>query len=110
MSAPAHKQTDPAKAPGQIVNPVGEPAPGTLAEYVAQQRVADNTTLGLKMHNRANHDRLPTNHPMRTAAQKFGQACEGYFAEPQTVQAPEFLRAWTGARLAWCRYTGEPLL
>lgn len=81
---------------------------GTSAGPAA--RHADNTSLGLKMHNRAQRDRLPADHPMRTAAVQFAKACAGYFAEPKTVECPEFLRAWTRARLAWCKYTGEPLI
>lgn len=46
-SIPAHKQTDPAKRPGQIVNPVGQPQQprtpksGTLAEYIAGIQAAE---------------------------------------------------------------------
>jgi hypothetical protein len=48
-SIPAHKQTDPAKAPGQAVNPVGQtesallrrPKSGTLAEYIESIKAAE---------------------------------------------------------------------
>lgn len=49
LSTPAHKQTDPAKLPGQIVNPVPK---SMLATHVARSRVWGHFPMGV-------HERYP---------------------------------------------------
>ena len=43
-------------------------------------------------------------------ADKFDAATSGYYAEPQTVTAAQFLGAFARARKAWCAHSGEPLV
>lgn len=40
LSIPAHKQTDPAKKPGQIINPINTDMMDEMSKYAAQERHA----------------------------------------------------------------------
>ena len=44
------------------------------------------------------------------AAENFDKATNGYFANPQTVNAPSFIAAYAKARRLWCEATGESLI
>ena len=63
-----------------------------------------------KMLARADHDALPSDHPLRELALNLEQAASGFFAEPQTVKVAQFVGCWARARRAWCEYSGEPLI
>lgn len=43
-------------------------------------------------------------------ADKFEEATAGYYGEPQTVTVKQFMGAFARARMAWCAYSGEPLV
>lgn len=62
------------------------------------------TELAARMRNRANMDKLPPDHEMRTAAEQFDKA-----HDEQWGPKP-FLGAWARARSVWCHYTQEPLV
>ncbi len=42
-------------------------------------------------------------------AQAFDEATAGFYADPQTVTAMQFLGAYARARMVYCEVTGEPL-
>lgn len=68
------------------------------------------TALSGKMRARADADQLATDHQVRTLADAFDKAADGFYATPQTVTVQQFMAAWTRARRAWCEHSGEPLL
>ena len=43
-------------------------------------------------------------------ADAFDEAAAGFYAQPQTHNAAQFLGAYARARKAWCEATGEPLV
>lgn len=59
-------------------------------------------------------DELAKTHPrgdeLRRKAAALRESTEGFWGEPQTVSAEDFLNRWAQARLLWCRVTGEPLV
>lgn len=57
-SVPAHKQTDPAQAPGQIVNRQAAGHDGvvrTIGDYVARVNASENPTPAPVWHPRRGH-------------------------------------------------------
>lgn len=68
------------------------------------------TELHERVKRRAEADGLPEDHPMIVAANKFTEAANGYYAEPQIVNIKQFMGCWARARRCWCEYTGEPLV
>jgi hypothetical protein len=68
------------------------------------------TELSRRMRNRADNDKLPADHAMRTTAEAWDTASDGYFAVPQQVSTRAFVGAWARARRVWCDYTGEKLV
>ena len=46
---------------------------------------------------------------LREKASAFDEACRGFYAEEQTVSAPQFLGAFARARKLWCEITGDAL-
>ncbi|MGE6778284.1 hypothetical protein ACQKFL_11655 [Vreelandella titanicae] len=72
--------------------------------------VTYQTTLGSKMAERAEADALAADHELRTLANEFESAAQGFFADEQTVSAKGFVGACFRARRAWSEYTGEPLI
>lgn len=47
---------------------------------------------------------------LRAKADELEQKTEGYYSEPQTVEAKSFLGAWARARRCYCEVIGEPLV
>lgn len=43
-------------------------------------------------------------------ADAFDAGIEGFYADPQTVTAPQHLGRWARARRLWCECSGEPLV
>lgn len=43
-------------------------------------------------------------------ANKLDVATQGFYGSPQTVSAKEFMGHYARARMAWCKYSGEPLV
>lgn len=68
------------------------------------------TELGKKMVARADRDKLPENHPLRTLAAEFDDASAKYLANPQKMGVRAFMGFWARARKAWCQHTGDALL
>ncbi|MDP9155285.1 MAG: hypothetical protein M3O74_13655 [Pseudomonadota bacterium] len=68
------------------------------------------TDLAKAMLARVELDGLAADHALRTRADAFDSATEGYFAKPQTVTIAQFMVAWARARRTYCDYTGEPLI
>ncbi len=68
------------------------------------------TDLAYAMRSRADAEQLPQDHDLRLAAEDFDRATAGFFAEKQQATIGTFMGAWSRARLAWCRHTGEPLI
>lgn len=62
------------------------------------------------MRARADQDGLPPDHALRTLADEFQAAADGFFATPQACSVKGFVGAWTRARRTWCAYTGQPLV
>lgn len=72
--------------------------------------VPSYTELAKKMVARADRDKLPENHPMRTRAAEFDDATQKYLATPQKMGVRAFMGFWARARKAWCNHTGDALL
>lgn len=70
----------------------------------------DRTDLAHRMTARADADRLPADHELRTLARTLEETVHGFYSEPQTHALPQTLGAWARARKAWCAYTGEALV
>jgi hypothetical protein len=70
----------------------------------------ENTDLSKKMIARADRDGLTGSHDLRIKAHAFNEAYAGIFSDPPTCTTPKFMGCWARARVAWCNYTGEPLL
>jgi len=68
------------------------------------------TDLSDKMRARADADGLPADHPLRTEADAFDAATDGFFGTPQTVLVPKYMGTWARARRVWCEYSGEQLV
>jgi uncharacterized iron-regulated protein len=71
--------------------------------------MADETPLGAKMRRLADADHAQAEE-LRVHADAFEAAVSGYYAEPQTVTAKQFLSAFARARMLWCKCSGEALL
>lgn len=68
------------------------------------------TDLSKKMIARADADGLSSDHPMRTKAEAFDKAADGFYASPQTVDVKTFMGHWARARRVWCDYSGDELV
>ncbi|MGZ8953105.1 MAG: hypothetical protein ACXW0Q_00305 [Methylovulum sp.] len=68
------------------------------------------TDLSDKMIAKADVDKLPSDHDLRTSALAFNEATEGFYGNPQTVDIKKFMGSWARARRTWCDYTGESLM
>lgn len=69
-----------------------------------------STTLSKLMRERAERDRLPKTHKLRTAADAFDAAVVAWVTDHPTIAIGDFMYAWATARKTWCSYTGEPLI
>lgn len=68
------------------------------------------TDLSKKMIERADADGLPPDHLMRTKAEAFDKAADGFYADPQTVDVKTFMGHWARAKRVWCDYSGDELV
>ena len=69
-----------------------------------------STALSLRIRQRADHDGLPADHPLRLLAIAFNDATKGFYGSPQTVPVATFVARWARLRRAWCDYSGEALV
>lgn len=64
-----------------------------------------------RMKARATQDGLPADHPLFTlAAELDGVLTRNLSAWDSASSAPQLVKAWARARLAWCNHTGESLV
>lgn len=63
-----------------------------------------------RMRAMADSRGLSADHDLRVKADALDAAIDGYFANPPTKDAKQFLGAWARARRVWCDFTGEPLI
>jgi len=75
---------------------------------VSQQQAGKD--LSVRMRERADADKLPADHELRTHADKLDAAVDGFFGQPQTMQVAQFVGTWARCRRAWCNYSGESLI
>lgn len=68
------------------------------------------SNLGKLMRARADKDKLPADHLLRTLADRFDLDLNGYMAQERTCTPGQFLSSWAKARRAWCAYSGEQLI
>ena len=47
---------------------------------------------------------------LREHADRLEEATDGFWGQPQTFTAKQFLGCWARARRCWCSLTGEPLV
>lgn len=66
--------------------------------------------LAAKMIAYADAKGFEPEHEMRTAAARFDEATEGFYAVPQTCVVSVFFARWAKARRIWCEHTGENLV
>jgi hypothetical protein len=72
------------------------------------QPSANTTPLGEKMRALAEHHERGDE--LRQKAAAFEDAVAGYYAEPQTITAKQFLGHFARARICWCECSGESLV
>jgi len=68
------------------------------------------SNLGKLMRARADHDKLPTDHLLRTLADRFDLDLCRYMDQQGKCTAGQFLASWAKARKAWCAYSGEVIV
>ncbi len=69
-----------------------------------------DTELGKRMIERADKDGLPPDHEIRTTAIAFEEGTKGFFAAEQTINVKQFMGRYARAKLAWNKYSGDPLV
>jgi hypothetical protein len=62
------------------------------------------------MRERADADGLPADHDVRTTADKLEDAAKAAWSDGTPDKIREMLRWWARARIAWNKYSGEPLI
>jgi len=71
----------------------------------------------LDLLDHANEWRVPSDHELRSTAQKLqarakelSDALDGFIADPQTCSPQKLLGCWARARRLWCDCSGEELI
>lgn len=72
--------------------------------------MSEPPTLAQRMVARADADGLLPNHDLRDLAEKLEEATTGFFGATQTHTVKQFMGCYARARVAWCNYSGEPLV
>lgn len=70
----------------------------------------ENTDLFEKIIARADKDNLDKNHDLRLKAIAFNEASKIILNSEEAPDFKHFLSTWAKARIAWCKYSGEPLV
>ena len=68
------------------------------------------SNLGKLMRARADMDKLPADHLLRTLADRFDLDLCRYMGQSEKCTAGQCLSSWAKAQRAWCVYSGEAMI